>query len=57
MRVANNQLAADAVADIVKAKRACLLLHARVERHLEKHVPQLLLKEHRVVVVDRLADS
>ena len=55
MRMPQDQLLADAVADIVKAKRACLLLHARVKHNLQKHVAQFLAQQIRVLAVNRFA--
>ena len=53
--MALDQLAADAVADILKIKAALLLLDAGMVYHLKQHISQLLLEQIGVVQVDRLA--
>ena len=54
MRMTDNQLFANAVANVVHIKAARLAFHFGVKRHLQQHIAQLLLEQLGVVCVDRL---
>ena len=52
--MAVDELFADAVAHGIEVKNAFFGLHLAVERHLQKHVPQLFFQEMSVAEVDGL---
>ena len=54
MRVAENQLFADAVGHAVQVKTSAFPLHLRMEGHLEQHVSQLLPEMLAAALVDGL---
>ena len=56
MRMAEDQLFADAVRYIIHVEHALFLLHLRMEHDLKQHIAKLLLEVLGVLVVDRLAD-
>ena len=56
MRMADDELAADFVADVADIERALLLGHTGVEHDLQHQVAQFLAEKDVVVVVDGLDD-